>query len=253
MKNNRYILIAYILLFAMACSKDSASSSDSTDTGSGKGGSMARFTIAGDYLYTVDNQTLKAFSLELPKAPELKDESQIGFGIETISPMGNSLFIGTQNGMYIFDITDPFSPIQISYFQHIYSCDPVVSDGKYAYVTLSSSSRCGNSTNELQIIDIKDLSHPQLVSSVRLQSPQGLGVDNNVLFVCDDGLKIFDITNPANAKLVNKFNIDAYDVIPLGNKLLVIGPGGFYQYSYNGLRIKLLSHIAANIDQSQSI
>jgi hypothetical protein len=249
MKSFRYNIIIYLIILLLGCEKSSDSSYESD--GSGKGGSMARFTIAGDYLYVVDDRNLKTFSLEQPNKPEYKDNSYIGFNIETIFPFGNNLFIGSQFGMYIYDITNPVYPVQITYFQHVYSCDPVVTDGEYAYVTLSSVSRCGHYVNELQIIDIKDIYNPKLVKTVNMTSPQGLGIDNKTLFVCDDGLKVYNVTDAKNPTLVNKFiNISAYDVIPLGNLLLVIGEQGLYQYSYNGQSIKLISTIPANTNKS---
>lgn len=246
MKTNKAIFLFYLLLISISCTEEGYLGSDYTGN-TGKGGSLARFTIAGNFLYTVDNSTLKTYSLENPGIPEAKDDSDIGFGIETIFPFGNNLFIGSQTGMYIYDISNPLSPLQISRFEHIYSCDPVVSDGQYAYVTLSSTNMCGHFTNELQIINIKNMANPVLEKTYSMLNPKGLGIDNKTLFICDDGLKVYDVSNVQSIKMVNKFNINATDVIPLGNVLLVIGQTGIHQYLYEGNQMKLLSFIPTTL------
>ena len=66
--------------------------------------------------------------------------------------------------------------------------------------------------------------------------PHGLGVDNNCLFITEGefGLKMFDISNLNNLKLIEHFkDISSIDVIPFMNVLMVIGDDGFHQYSYD--------------------
>jgi hypothetical protein len=60
----------------------------------------------------------------------------------------------------------------------------------------------------------------------------GLSVTNEHLFVCDNGLKIFDKSNPADLKeLAHLSNIVTYDVIALSDDLLFVsGDGGFYEF-----------------------
>ena len=94
--------------------------------------------------------------------------------------------------MFVFDLSNPASPQQLTYFQHIRSCDPVVAQDNFAYVTLNTANqRCFNGTNELQILDIKNLNSPQLVKTISLTTPLGLDIDNDTLYVCDQGLKVY--------------------------------------------------------------
>ena len=105
----------------------------------GKGGSLARFAILGQTLYTVDEQSLHLFSLQNPTVPAAGPRLQLINGIETIYPKDHYLFLGTQRGMYIFDVATPTAPVQVSFYGHMVSCDPVVVQGDYAYVTLRGS------------------------------------------------------------------------------------------------------------------
>ena len=85
--------------------------------------------------------------------------------------------------------------------------------------------------------------------SYNMTGPYGLGIDGDVLFVCDgtDGLKVFNAADPylISEHLIATFkDINAFDVIPLGKSLLMIGSDGFYQYDYTNLNdIKQISSI----------
>lgn len=257
MKNNiRIRFIAFIMLsaFFSACSSES-DGFYSPDGSSGKGGSMARFTISGDYLYTVDQQNLKLFDVSDANSPRYlpgKDQN-LTFGIETISTRDTLLLIGSQDGLYIFNIKRPAFPNFLSHTQHFRSCDPVVASGNYAYVTLNTAgSWCGGSSNVLDIYDITDPTNPLLQATFQLNVPKGLGIDGNKLFICEKsaGIKVFDISDPINPAWIDDLsyipemqNIDTYDVIPMNGILLVSAKGGFYQLDYTGEEMKFVSKI----------
>jgi hypothetical protein len=251
----KFLCVAFVCPFLIAaCTKgDLASSADGGDHG--QGGSMARFTINGNYMFTVDHSTLKLFDLSDAAQPnylERKDQN-LRFGIETIFSMDTLLFIGSQDGMYIFDISRPEFPQQISNVSHIRSCDPVVASGSYAYVTLNSEQVwCGNTSNVLNIYDISDLRKPELILTETLNFPKGLGVDGNKLFVCDDrlGVKVYDVSDPYRPVWIDDWahqpettDAKAYDVIPANGLLLVTTDKGLYQFDYTGDKLRFVSKI----------
>lgn len=222
-----------------------AASDSGFSSGEGTGGSMARFTVANNHLYTVDESYLKVFDLANPETPVFKTNKSAGFGIETIFPFGDKLFLGTSTGMYIYDVSSPTRPAEISFYEHVYSCDPVVSDGNYAYVTLNSANQtCWRMVNELQIIDIRDLENLKLVKRYDMETPRGMAVRNDTLWVCDSGLKVYDVSDKADIKLIRHFNsIVAYDVILNNNLALVVGEEGFVQYKFENDTIIKVSQI----------
>lgn len=213
----------------------------------GKGGSMARFTINNNYLYAVDRSDLQVFDIQTANDPKIFYKINIGWNIETIYPFKDKLFIGSMTGMFIYDASNPLSLNLLGQFQHARACDPVVADDNYAYVTLRTGTACGGVSNQLDVIDIRDLMNPKLVKSYPMQEPFGLGLDEDVLFVCDGkaGLKVFNSSNPENLKLIDwKSDMITYDVIPLGYSLLMVGTDGLYQYDYSEPEnLKLLSKI----------
>jgi hypothetical protein len=208
----------------------------STAPMSGTGGSMARFTIVSDYLYTVTNSELFSFNITDASNPSFSNKALLGsWGIETIYPFGNHLFIGSNNGMFIYNLSNPASPSFVSRFSHVSSCDPVIADDQYAYVTLRSGTECQGFTNQMEVLDITSLTQPKLVKTYPMTNPHGLAKDNDLLFLCDgkDGLKIFNSANANNITLHKRISgLETYDVI-LQNKIaLVVATDGLYQYNY---------------------
>ena len=208
----------------------------------GQGGSLARFAVLGEHLYTVDEQSLRLFDLRDPAAPAAGPKLPLDFGVETIYPKDHYLFLGTQRGLYIFDVAQPAAPAQVAYYEHVVSCDPVVVDERYAYVTLRNGRSCGGGPNQLQVIDLTTLSRPQLARAYPMRGPQGLGVDGQQLFVCDaDSLKVFDTSQAPLLRPQQSFPIQVRDVIPNQGTLLAIGEAGLYQYRYAGGTLQQMS------------
>ena len=219
------------------------------ESSTGQGGSLARFKIVNDYLYAVDSHNINIFNISNLESPESTGNVFAGFDIETIFNRGNHLFLGSMRGMYIYDITSPASPEFISEFQHGTACDPVVVDDNYAYITLRGGNFCGALDSSLQIVDITNLENPELTVSYPMDNPYGLGIKDNLLFICDgsSGLKVYDKTNVEDLELLDHFtDIDTYDVIPLDERLLMIGDNVLFQYEYSDEGIDLLSQFSLN-------
>lgn len=218
-------------------------------SGTGTGGSMARFTVYDNYLYAIDNASLHLFDVSNNANPEFFKKITISWQIETLFPYNEMLFIGSQSGMFIYSLQNPANPHFISEFSHATACDPVVVEGDYAYVTLRGGNLCGAIESSLEVIDISNLEFPELLETYPMKEPYGLGVDDQVLFVCDgdDGLKIYNAEDPYaidENMIAHYANIDAFDVIPLGDVLLMIGEDGLYQYDYSSIEdIKRLSYL----------
>ena len=201
----------------------------------GIAGSMARFSIVNNYLYTVNQSKLSAFNIINPENPLIVSSLQVGWNIETIYPFANKLFIGSMNGMFIYDISNPAAPVSQGSFQHIRSCDPVVADNNYAFVTLRGGSMCGGFSNQLDIVNISNLQSPVLAKTYPMTNPHGLAKDNNLLFICDgkDGLKMYDATDPLSITLKKTISgIETFDAIAWNKNLLVVAKDGLYQYDY---------------------
>jgi hypothetical protein len=231
------LTLVIITPFLSACEQDQAGGVSTA----GKGGSMARFAVSGNHLYTINTEELTTFDISDAQHPIEVDREYIQNEIETIFPFKDHLFLGSRSGMSIYSLAEPSNPQFVSNYQHIISCDPVVASGNYAYITLRNGSSCGTGASRLEVVDINNLANPSLVKTYSMEEPYGVGVDGNLLFVCDNGLKVYDNAFPTNLLLIKKFDISAYDVIPYNGNLIVIGSDGLYQYKYENYQIRLLS------------
>ena len=241
------------ILFDASVSVTNASSSGGSSVPSiGVAGSMARFAIYNNFLYTIDNNDVDVFDITNVTLPDLEGSFNVGWGIETLFPYGDKMFIGSTSGMFIYDLEDASSPTQISQFQHARSCDPVFIKDDYAYVTLRSGTLCQGFTNQLDVVDISDLSNPFLVKSYSMSNPHGLSIRENNLYLCDgaSGLKVYDIENVEDIDRTDWVkNMETFDAISIPGKevLLVVGKDGIFQFdTSDNSDLKQISSIAVN-------
>lgn len=230
-----------------------ASQKSSAYSAVGVGGSMARFAVVSNYLYTVGYSDLSSFNISNSSSPVFTNKTMVDWHVETIYPFKDKLFIGSNNGMYIYDVqSSPGNPVKLGQFVHARSCDPVIADGDFAYITLSDGNACLESQNQLEVVDIKNLANPFLVKQYQMTHPLGLSKDGNLLFVCDgtDGLKIYNASDPGSTITLKKqiTMSETYDVIAFNKIAMVVAKDGLYQYDYsNPENIKLLSKIGLKL------
>jgi len=241
MKKIAFLIIFSVFLFS--CSED-ASNESGTFSENGQGGSLARFALFQDYLYVVDDTNLNVFSIIDLENPVQVKTVPIGFNIETLFVYKAYLYIGSRNGMFIYDAQNPEEPTYLSDVQHFTACDPVVANATHAFVTLHTNIGCGTNINVLEIYDVTDVTDPVLISSRNLTRPIGLGLYGDYLFVCDDEVKVFDVSDPENSQLVTSIDVSAFDVIINSGILVLIGENGLYQFSLDDSDITNIQHLS---------
>lgn len=236
--------------------------SASSSNNSAIAGSMARFMMIENYLYVIsDENTVNIFDIRtnnLQSVGTFKPWNDAnGWGmIETLFTFKEHLFIGSNAGMLAYDISSPASPVFLSSYSHMTSCDPVVANDHYAFITLRSEGNNCNwgNTDQLDILDITDIMNPTEISTFGLSNPHGLDIDseNEILFVCDgyDGLKVYsfdDIQRVASNQLDHYSGLETYDVIVNNGIAHVIGTEGLKQFTYdNAGKLSELSTIPLN-------
>jgi hypothetical protein len=97
-------------------------------------------------------------------------------------------------------------------------------------------------------VDVQDLNAPSLLKSYPMTKPQGLSKDNNLLFVCDDGIKMYDASDPANIVLkTHVTGLETRDAIAWNKNLIVVSADGLYQYDYSNFNdLTLRSKLSIN-------
>ena len=230
----QFFLINFLFILVVSCEKGDTAAAETASTG--KGGSMARFTIAANHLYLADYNHIEVYDISGGTAVK-KNPVHIGFGVETIFPYKDKLFIGSVDGMFIYSIANPSQPVKLGSARHVRSCDPVVADDKYSYVTLRGNG-CGAAQDGLYIYDINDIMKPTQISLLPLQSPYGLGLKDSVVFVCraNYGLTAVNVKDPRNPKeMYTLKEANFVDVIPLDDLLICYVTDGLLLYDISNL------------------
>lgn len=233
MKKIIFCLLA--LSFIVSCTESLDFRGETTSSGETLSGSYAAMLTIGTNLYLVNKTELHTYNISNKENPILVSKSNVGFEVESMYHRDGILYIGSQSFLYIYRIGQngvPLRESQTNYFDDDNtSCDPVITVGSIAYVTLSTNlvGPCGNGfrqVNELRVYDIKDIQKPKLLNTIQMSEPKGLAAKDGYLYVCEanDGVKVFDIKKPEEPKLVfHTPGFRAFDVIPNGNVLIVSG------------------------------
>lgn len=235
--------------FLVSCHRDN--NDVGATTTDGIAGSLASFITIDDRLYTIDENTLKIYDITTPEQLELKNTTYLGQGIETIFPYKNHLFFGTTQGMLIYDNSKKDQPIYVSRYDHVQSCDPVFVKGNYAFVTLRrdnfdlSKSTCFRGVSQLDVVDVSSFSNPTVVKSIPMANPIGLSAVDESLFVCDskENLHRFDISNPTQTVLKEKYDIPGHDLIISDDLMMIISRKKLSQYKVKDNQLEPLSNI----------
>jgi len=228
-----YLILLFFssLIFIHCAQKEATYDSNSSDTGIG--GSLNRFTIIDSFLYVLDQTHVESYLIDGENL-EFAGRTEVDENIETIFPFDSLLLIGGQAGMYICKRGINGNIEVISSYEHIMSCDPVITDGEYAYVTLSAG--CSSQANQLDILNISDPYNPLILRTYPMDNPKGLALDKSLLFICDyySGLKVFDRSDPVNIVLLQTIgDINPVDVIAYNSLLFVMTDFGIHQYDYS--------------------
>lgn len=252
---NSFYLFFIGLFFFVGCSADASLESIGPDAGTS--GSITRFTVYNGYMYTLDPNAIKTYSLANPDRPELVSTLTTDYGLETIIIYDGVIYIGSRTALYILDITNPAEPFILSKSDRsdifFGGCDPVVVKDNYAYSTIKIIENiCGTSfaTSVLLTYDVTDKTAPILTNEQEMDQPNGLGYSGDYLFVCEtqlDKLVVFDISQPDQPVFTEYgFEItEPYDVIVRGEQLIVSTATSFRFYDISDVaNIRVLGQIA---------
>lgn len=217
-------------------------------TNTGVGGSFARFTYFDHHLYCVDRSTLRSFNVSNPSQIDLIDTETINaIEVETIFNYEDHLFVGTTDGVFLYEAEPGGSIRYKDAFVHATACDPVYVSDDIAFVTLRSNNegRCFNNINQLDIVDASDFNQLRFIKSEPMTYPHGIGIQDSLVFVCEaqHGLKVYKYEKVVGTNNVlqdvkldlkhwNK-SIAAIDIIPFQNHIIVVNQNELHQYSYN--------------------
>lgn len=246
----KHLLAFFTLtLFLFSCT-DVIEVNENEDTNiSGKYNTMR---VVGDYIYAVTDTELVTIDKSDNENPQEIDRHFLGGQLENLYVADQALFIGSETDMHIFELKSNGLAELKSSTQHVdfsdtpvQACDPAIAEKDIAYVTISTevvdgSTPCGTTrqVNELKIYDVAKLSSPILLETLELDSPQGLAIDGDLLFVTNlnTGTDIYKVDHQGNISLENHIEGPAHDVIAVNNKVMIVSKSEINQYDYSNVQ-----------------
>ena len=201
-------------------------------------GTLNRIAVDFGHVYILMKSKLLVLD-NSPTALSYINNIDLYKGVETVYTYDNKIYIGSQSGVYIYDASTPENPSKISRVDHAPACDPVLPYGTKAYLTLRSVENQGcnyEGKNTLYVIDMSDENGPVVVQSIKINTPYGMAIINNYLFVGqgENGFTVFDISSDDDIVEVAKvpglvvFDIMQHPANP--NILLVSNSYGIKEY-----------------------
>ncbi|HPH01986.1 MAG TPA: hypothetical protein PK297_03440 [Spirochaetota bacterium] len=204
------------------------------------GGSLARFAVAGDYLYTLRSGRIKVFQLRggiaSPVDPLSLGEYSTAWDIETIHSALGNLFMGAASGVHVYSLSNPEAPVRIGGLTHVRARDPIVVEEPYAYVTLRDGNFSdGGPLSRLEVLRLNDLTNMERIRTIGVGAPYGLAAKSGYVYVCDRENGVLVYSQPATNTLAGPGakigGIDPRDAIIRDSTLLVNGRGEVLLYS----------------------
>lgn len=257
---NLFVVAIFALLFGASC--DSNSSVFGTSDEGAISGKYRTILVVDNFMYAVNDSELITFDITDNENPAELDKKDVGVDIENIYHSEGNLFIGSKSHLHIYAIASNGVPTKKSDTEYVQfnnddvtPCDPVVASQDMAYVTLSSTwwndeDPCGSAIdiNELRVYDVSNLENPLLVETTEMNSPKGLSIDGDYLFVSngDQGFTVYEVDHKGNTTRINQeLGFTSYDLIAKDGKLLVVSTEEIRQYDYTDINdIKLYSTVS---------
>ena len=164
------------------------------------GGFTAEVKVVGDYVYVANSGIgLQVVDVSDPATPILAATYATADPASGLDVHGGLLYLANDiAGLLILDVGDPTAPVPVGSLPPVTSMFmDVAVDYPYAYVA--------GWVGDLRVLDVSDPTAPFEVTSVSTSGvANGVEVRGDRLIVSDRGagMKIFDITDPANPVLV---------------------------------------------------
>ena len=182
--------------------------------------------VAGNYAYVVEYHCLKIFNVFKPAEPVLVESYSYDLNyLEDIESKGELLFVTRgRNGLQIYDISNPISPILTGNYLNSRVTGIEVA-GDYAYLA--------NYYGGFQTIDVSDPTHVVQLDSHDTEGIAGsVRIKDNYAYVASDwgSLYVFDISDPTNITCVANYDsilTHAMDLVIIGDYAYIAGYNRF--------------------------
>ncbi len=186
--------------------------------------------IRGNLAYIANHTAgLTMVDISSPSRPTIVGNLNPKIDCDAIALSGNcAVLYGHWESRLVFaDISDPANPRQVGVFQHdpkMFNQGEMAVDTGVAYCTAA---------NGLVIVNVADPANPKLATVVPLDMPTTdvVAMDGLAFVACRDGIRVFDVRDPAQPAEVGYFRCPAFQ---LGVRRAGPDPGaGYHIYAAN--------------------
>ncbi len=162
-----------------------------------------------------------------PANPRYLGFVDMNVNIFSVDLEGDLAYIGFEDGMGIFDISDPYNPVLIS--------ETPTGDGANDVVVGDGIAYAGDGSSELVILDVSDPFTPSMLTTLAIPGvPEDLELDGNTLYVANGkNMLAVDVSDPGNPDIVDivKVNGSAEGVSCNGGLIFLCDRYGFHLLS----------------------
>ncbi|PKN95123.1 MAG: hypothetical protein CVU44_00115 [Chloroflexi bacterium HGW-Chloroflexi-6] len=205
--------------------------------------SAQAIALANQYIYLVDTQgNLHIIDAATPETPRDVGFYHVAKDVSDVTVYSHYAYVAGKLGLYVLDIADPAKITQVAVYPMADRADHIVLAGNNAYLI---------GDGLLQIIDVANPLAPSLIGSYDLHGATGqLVVADGIVYLAGGktGLRIFDVTNPANVFEVGHFDMNAADVVIVDRSVYVTSDD-FGSGVSGGLHIIDVSNPASPIEK----
>ena len=137
--------------------------------------------------------------------PPLPEDPNEPARYTSVAISGNTAFLGNRRGIVSLDISDPNHPQQQSFLATNSAVTSLTAAHDYLFATYAPNTNPGG----LQILDIHDITHPQMRGNVAIEGygPVDVAASGDYAYVVAErtGLQIVDVLDPDAPKLRGRY------------------------------------------------
>ncbi|MBE0434023.1 hypothetical protein IBX73_11250, partial [candidate division WOR-3 bacterium] len=151
-----------------------------------------------------------------------------------LSVNGAYVYCGANSGLKVVDVSNPYDPVYIAQCSLSTYCEPICASGDYVYL--------GDSPNgTLWIIYVANPYNPFVVGQCPELSVSDISIYGNYVFLAEtQGLRILDVTEPANWQEVGYYRtpyMDCYGVDAEGGSVYLATQQGMWILQFYGMAV----------------
>ncbi|NOX61724.1 MAG: hypothetical protein GXP42_07245 [Chloroflexi bacterium] len=155
-------------------------------------------------LYALTNQNLLVYEIDMRASPRLLGRRS--FIARTLDIVGQRAYLVSEEGLFIFDVSDP-THISLLGSCQVGSAFDVAISGDHAFVGGGLTTNW--TASELWVIDISDPTAPRFVNRMTFSLLSDIEIEGNYAYLATNGLKILDISDPLALQVMGEVDVGA--------------------------------------------